>query len=227
MQCLYNASQLLMVLNSQSECRQRCIATAFLKEKITEVFILKLLLIVSDLMWQVMRSCFRFDRNTKRVTWLFYYASICLFEQNNTTNHTASIAPASPQDGVITYTTICSSRQAASNPIGLNLHLFVTWPYWDIKISKPPYVPFPNMIELCHFFYFLGLSERYYNWQSLLITLYIYRRKCSKILKCVRRLYRDFEECEEVMWKSGNGAAYRAPVGANKNGKKKISSKAK
>ena len=70
-----------------------------------------------------MRSCFRFDRNTKRVTWLFYYASICLFEQNNTTNHTASIAPASPQDGVITYTTVCSSRQAASNPIGLNLHL--------------------------------------------------------------------------------------------------------
>ena len=123
MQCLYNASQLLMVLNSQSECRQRCIATAFLKEKITEVFILKLLLIISDLMWQVMRSCFRFDRNTKRVTWLFYYASICLFEQNNTTNHTASIAPASPQDGVITYTTVCSSRQAASNPIGLNLHL--------------------------------------------------------------------------------------------------------
>ena len=123
MQCLFNASQLLMVLNSQSECCQRCIATAILKEKITEVFILKLLLTISDLMWQVMRSCFRFDQNTKRVSRLFYCASICLLEHNSTTNHTASITPTYPQEVVITYTIVCSSRQAASNPIGLNLHL--------------------------------------------------------------------------------------------------------
>ena len=29
------------------------------------------------------------------------------------------------------------------------------------------------MIELCHVLYFLGLSERYYNLQSFLITLYL------------------------------------------------------
>ena len=49
--------------------------------------------------------------------------------------------------------------------------LFVTWLYWDIEISKPPYVPFPKMIELCLFMYFLGLSEIYFNWQSLPVTL--------------------------------------------------------
>ena len=74
-------------------------------------------------MWQVMRSCFRFDQNTKRVSRLFYCASICLFEHKSTTNHTASITPTYPQEVVITYTIVCSSRQAASNPIGLNLHL--------------------------------------------------------------------------------------------------------
>ena len=79
-------------------------------------------------MWQVMRSCFRFDQNTKRVRRLFYCASICLFEHKSTTNHTASITPTYPQEVVITYTIVCSSRQAASNPIGLNLHFKTSSP---------------------------------------------------------------------------------------------------
>ena len=29
---------------------------------------------------------------------------------------------------------------------------FFTWPCCDIKISKPPYVPFSKMFGLCHFF---------------------------------------------------------------------------
>ena len=28
---------------------------------------------------------------------------------------------------------------------------FVTWPYWDIKISKPPYVPFPKKVGFNQF----------------------------------------------------------------------------
>ena len=49
---------------------------------------------------------------------------------------------------------------------------FFTWLFWDIKISKPPYIPLPKMIEFCHFSYFSCLSERNYNLQSFWITLY-------------------------------------------------------
>ena len=48
---------------------------------------------------------------------------------------------------------------------------FFTWLFWDIKISKPPYLPLPKMIEFCHFSYFSCPSERNYNLQSLWITL--------------------------------------------------------
>ena len=48
---------------------------------------------------------------------------------------------------------------------------FFTWPFGDIKISKPPYLPLPKMIEFCHFSYFSCMSERNYNLQSLWITL--------------------------------------------------------
>ena len=45
---------------------------------------------------------------------------------------------------------------------------------------------------------------------------YIYRHICSNFFRSVRRFYWDFEKREEeVMWKSGHGAAPRAPVGAN------------
>ena len=50
--------------------------------------------------------------------------------------------------------------------------IFFTWRLQDIKISKPPYVPVPKMVQLCHFLSFLDLSERNYDWQFLLITLY-------------------------------------------------------
>ena len=29
--------------------------------------------------------------------------------------------------------------------------IFFTWRLQDIKISKPPYVPVPKMVQLCHF----------------------------------------------------------------------------
>ena len=51
--------------------------------------------------------------------------------------------------------------------------IFFTWRFSDIKISKPPYLPFPQMTEFCHFSYFSCLSERNYNLQSLWITLYV------------------------------------------------------
>ena len=49
---------------------------------------------------------------------------------------------------------------------------FFNWPFRDIKISKPPYVPFSKMFELCHFLSLLDLPERNYMWLSFLITLY-------------------------------------------------------
>ena len=48
---------------------------------------------------------------------------------------------------------------------------FFAWPCCDIKISKPPYVPFSKMFELCHFLSLLDLPERNYMWLSFLITL--------------------------------------------------------
>ena len=44
--------------------------------------------------------------------------------------------------------------------------------FWDIKISKPPYVTFLKMVELCHFLSFSDLPERNYNSQSFWVTLY-------------------------------------------------------
>ena len=54
----------------------------------------------------------------------------------------------------------------------------VNWPYWDIKIPKPPHISLPKMIGLGHFLQFLGSSERYYLLQLLLIALY-----CRKIFQ--------------------------------------------
>ena len=51
--------------------------------------------------------------------------------------------------------------------------LLFTWPYWDIKIPKPPHISFPKMIGLGQFFYFLGSPEKNHLWQLLLIALYI------------------------------------------------------
>ena len=39
---------------------------------------------------------------------------------------------------------------------------FFNWPFRDIKISKPPYVPFSKMFELCHFLSLLDLPETNY-----------------------------------------------------------------
>ena len=91
-----------------------------------------------------MRSCFRFDQNTKRVSRLFYCANICLLEHNSTTNHNASITPTYPQEVVITYTIVCSSRQAASNPIGLNLHLYAVVDLGSSGMSRPKKQLFKN-----------------------------------------------------------------------------------
>ena len=99
-----------------------------------------------------MRSCFRFDQNTKRVSRLFYCASICLLEHNSTTNHTASITPTYPQEVVITYTIVCSSRQAASNPIGLNLHL---------DFARLSYIIFPWKTNLAILQIFDNASDMY------------------------------------------------------------------
>ena len=52
-----------------------------------------------------------------------------------------------------------------------NARFFSTWSFWDIKIPKPPHKSFIKIIELDHFLYFLGSSERYYLYQLLLITL--------------------------------------------------------
>ena len=62
------------------------------------------------------------------------------------------------------------------------VRFFVNWPYWDIKIPKPPHISLPKMIGLGHFLQFLGSSERYYLLQLLLITLYTQqeRRKCAR-----------------------------------------------
>ena len=37
-----------------------------------------------------------------------------------------------------------------------------TWPFWDIKIPKPPHKCFLKIIGLGHFWYFLSSSERNY-----------------------------------------------------------------
>ena len=42
------------------------------------------------------------------------------------------------------------------------VRFFVNWPYWDIKIPKPPHISFPKMIGLCHFLWFLGSPEKNY-----------------------------------------------------------------
>ena len=49
--------------------------------------------------------------------------------------------------------------------------ILFTWRFWDIKISKPDYLPLPKMIAFCHFSCFSCLSEKYYNLQCLWITL--------------------------------------------------------
>ena len=46
-----------------------------------------------------------------------------------------------------------------------------TWHFWDIKLSKPPNVPFPKIVGFCNFLRIWHLSQRNYNWQSFWITL--------------------------------------------------------
>ena len=53
------------------------------------------------------------------------------------------------------------STQSMQNPVWLEpthhfdttlkCKNFITWRLWDSKISKPPYVPQPKMVQLCHF----------------------------------------------------------------------------
>ena len=57
---------------------------------------------------------------------------------------------------------------------------FVTWPYWDIEISKWPHISFPKMVGLWHFLWFLVSPEKNYSSQLLLITLYF-----RTIWKCI------------------------------------------
>ena len=73
-------------------------------------------------MWQVTHSCFGFIRYIIRTltTSLDYFtapAFVCL----NKPDHL--IHCICPESEVVTYTIVCCKRQAASNPIGLNLHL--------------------------------------------------------------------------------------------------------
>ena len=73
-------------------------------------------------MWQVTHSCFGFIRYFIRTltTSLDYFtapAFVCL----NKPDHL--IHCICPESEVVTYTIVCCKRQAASNPIGLNLHL--------------------------------------------------------------------------------------------------------
>ena len=56
----------------------------------------------------------------------------------------------------------------------LKTRFFSAWSFWDIKKPKPPHKSSPKMIGFGYFLYFLGLSERYYLWQLLLITLYLH-----------------------------------------------------
>ena len=48
-----------------------------------------------------------------------------------------------------------------------------TWQFWNIKIPKPPYISSLKIIGFLHFFKFWGPSEKNYNLQSLMITLFI------------------------------------------------------
>ena len=49
--------------------------------------------------------------------------------------------------------------------------ILFTWHFWDIKLSKPPNVPFPKIVGFCNFLRIWHLSQRNYNWQSFWITL--------------------------------------------------------
>ena len=82
-------------------------------------------------MWQVTHSCFGFIRYFIRTltTSLDYFtapAFVCL----NKPDHL--IHCICPESEVVTYTIVCCKRQAASNPIGLNLHLnlYQAWHYY-------------------------------------------------------------------------------------------------
>ena len=50
--------------------------------------------------------------------------------------------------------------------------VFFTWTFWDIKISKPPYISSLKMVGFVHFSNFFIPSEKYYKLQSCWITLY-------------------------------------------------------
>ena len=79
--------------------------------------------------------------------------------------------------------------------------LVFTWLFWDIKISKPPYLPFPKMAEFCHFSYFSCLSEKNYNLQSLWITLYMdckYMQYCKYLLDRNMQMQCKYMDCKYI-----------------------------
>ena len=47
----------------------------------------------------------------------------------------------------------------------------VNWPYWDIKIPKPPHISISKMIGLCNFLWYLDPSEKNHLYQSFWIFL--------------------------------------------------------
>ena len=82
---------------------------------------------------------------------------------------------------------------------------------YNFWLSEQYIVPILRAIYL-QYAQFLILTQH----QHADIFFHIYQQKFFKKIMSVRRIWWDFEEHEEVMWKSGNGAATRAPVGANK-----------
>ena len=61
-----------------------------------------------------------------------------------------------------------------------------TWQFWNIKIPKPPYISSLKIIGFLHFLNFLGLSEKNYNPQSLMITLYpTHTKPMSVAMSCL------------------------------------------
>ena len=61
----------------------------------------------------------------------------------------------------------------------------------DIEIPKPPNIRFPKTIGFVHFSKNLVPSEKYYNLQSLLITLYT--GTISSRIVCEGKIWRNYE----------------------------------
>ena len=72
-----------------------------------------------------------------------------------------------------TVPAVWSRNTSMSQP--WNQRIVRTWDILDIKIPKPPSIRFPKIIGFVHFLICLVPSEKYYNWQSRLNTLYWFR----------------------------------------------------